>query len=54
MCGSCRGLEDWVRPLFCDRGVRLGLFTAHSKQAMVTGVALPCLLCAASCPARYK
>lgn len=41
---GCRGLGDWVRPLFCDHGVRLGLFTALSKQAMVMGVALPCLL----------
>lgn len=49
-----RGLRDWVRPLFRDHGVRLGLFTALSKQAVVTGVALPCLLCVASCPARYK
>lgn len=54
MCGGCRGLGDWVRPLFCDHGVWLGLFTALSKQATVMGVALPCLLCGASCPARYK
>lgn len=38
---SAGGLGEWVRPLFSGRGVKRGLFTGHSKQAAVAGVALP-------------
>lgn len=43
-----------VRPLFSGHGVRQGLFTGHFKWAVVAGVVLPSLLCAASCLGHYK